>query len=204
MILLTGATGYIGSHTAVELLTAGEDIVIVDDLSNSEESVIDRIERITGRRPTFYRGNVADRNLMEQIFCENSIDAVMHFAGFKAVGESVEKPLAYYRNNLDTTLTLLEVMETHHCGRFIFSSSATVYGMSEDVPFRESAPAGGCTNPYGWTKYMIEQILTDTAAANKEMSVVLLRYFNPIGAHESGLIGEKPNGIPNNLMPYIT
>ena len=204
MILLTGATGYIGSHTAVELLEAGEDIVIVDDLSNSEESVIDRIEQITGRRPAFYCGNVADRELMERIFLENPIDAVMHFAGFKAVGESVEKPLAYYRNNLDTTLTLLEVMEAHHCGRFIFSSSATVYGMSEDVPFRESAPAGGCTNPYGWTKYMIEQILTDAAAANAEMSVVLLRYFNPIGAHESGLIGEKPNGIPNNLMPYIT
>ena len=204
MILLTGATGYIGSHTAVELLNSGEDAVIVDDLSNSEASVIDRIEQITGRRPAFYQGDVADKALLERVFSENRIDAVMHFAGFKAVGESVEKPLAYYRNNLDTTLSLLETMERFGCDRFIFSSSATVYGMSEDVPFRETAQAGGCTNPYGWTKYMIEQILTDTAAARPDMSVVLLRYFNPIGAHESGLIGEKPNGIPNNLMPYIT
>ncbi len=204
MILLTGATGYIGSHTAVELLNSGEDAVIVDDLSNSEASVIDRIEQITGRRPAFYQGDVADKALLERVFSENRIDAVMHFAGFKAVGESVEKPLAYYRNNLDTTLSLLETMERFGCNRFIFSSSATVYGMSEDVPFRETAQAGGCTNPYGWTKYMIEQILTDTAAARPDMSVVLLRYFNPIGAHESGLIGEKPNGIPNNLMPYIT
>ena len=203
-ILLTGATGYIGSHTAVELLNAGEKIVIVDDLSNSEASVIDRIAQITGVRPVFYQGDVADSALMERVFAEHNIAAVMHFAGYKAVGESVAKPLAYYRNNLDTTLTLLETMQRFGCKRFIFSSSATVYGMSEDVPFRETAPAGGCTNPYGWTKYMIEQILTDTAAADPEMSVVLLRYFNPIGAHESGLIGEKPNGIPNNLMPYIT
>jgi len=204
MVLLTGAAGYIGSHTAVELLNAGEDAVIVDDLSNSEESVIDRIEKITGKRPVFYRGDVADKSLMLRVFQENKISAVMHFAGFKAVGESVEKPLAYYRNNIDTTLSLLETMARFGCGRFIFSSSATVYGMSNDVPFRETASAGGCTNPYGWTKYMIERILTDAAAADPEMSVVLLRYFNPIGAHESGLIGEKPNGIPNNLMPYIT
>ena len=204
MILLTGATGYIGSHTAVELLNAGEEIVIVDDLSNSEASVIDRIGKITGKRPAFCQGDVADKALMASVFKQYPIDAVMHFAGFKAVGESVAKPLAYYRNNIDTTLTLLETMAEFGCRRFIFSSSATVYGMSEDVPFRETAPAGGCTNPYGWTKYMIEQILTDTAAADPTMSVVLLRYFNPIGAHESGLIGEKPNGIPNNLMPYIT
>ena len=203
-ILLTGAAGYIGSHTAVELLDAGERVVIVDDLSNSEESVIDRIGQITGARPAFYRGDVADAALISRIFEEHEITAVMHFAGFKAVGESVEKPLAYYRNNLDTTLTLLEIMLRFGCMRFIFSSSATVYGMSREVPFQETARAGGCTNPYGWTKYMIEQILTDTATANPEMSVVLLRYFNPIGAHESGLIGEKPNGIPNNLMPYIT
>lgn len=203
-ILLTGAAGYIGSHTAVELLDAGERVVIVDDLSNSEESVIDRIGQITGSRPAFYRGDVADAALISRIFEEHEITAVMHFAGFKAVGESVEKPLAYYRNNLDTTLTLLETMLRFGCMRFIFSSSATVYGMSREVPFQETARAGGCTNPYGWTKYMIEQILTDTAAANPEMSVVLLRYFNPIGAHESALIGEKPNGIPNNLMPYIT
>ena len=203
-ILLTGAAGYIGSHTAVELLETGEEIVIVDDLSNSEAGVIDRVEQITGKRPVFFQGDVADGALTDRVFAEHEIDAVMHFAGFKAVGESVQKPLAYYRNNLDTTLTLLETMQRFGCKRFIFSSSATVYGMSEDVPFRETAPAGGCTNPYGWTKYMIEQILADTAAADPEMSVVLLRYFNPIGAHESGLIGEKPNGIPNNLMPYIT
>ena len=203
-ILLTGATGYIGSHTAVELLKAGEKVVIVDDLSNSDRSVVDRIEQITGVRPDFYEGDVKDASILERVFSEHDFAAVIHFAGYKAVGESVEKPLAYYRNNLDTTLTLLETMQRFGCKRFIFSSSATVYGMSEDVPFRETAPAGGCTNPYGWTKLMIEQILTDTAKADPEMSVVLLRYFNPIGAHESGLIGEKPNGIPNNLMPYIT
>ncbi len=203
-ILLTGATGYIGSHTAVELLKAGEKVVIVDDLSNSDRSVVDRIEQITGVRPDFYEGDVKDAAVLARVFSEHDFAAVIHFAGYKAVGESVEKPLAYYRNNLDTTLTLLETMQRFGCKRFIFSSSATVYGMSEDVPFRETAPAGGCTNPYGWTKLMIEQILTDTAKADPEMSVVLLRYFNPIGAHESGLIGEKPNGIPNNLMPYIT
>ena len=203
-ILLTGATGYIGSHTAVELLKAGEKVVIVDDLSNSDRSVVDRIEQITGVRPDFYEGDVKDAAVLSRVFSEHDFAAVIHFAGYKAVGESVEKPLAYYRNNLDTTLTLLETMQRFGCKRFIFSSSATVYGMSEDVPFRETAPAGGCTNPYGWTKLMIEQILTDTAKADPEMSVVLLRYFNPIGAHESGLIGEKPNGIPNNLMPYIT
>ena len=203
-VLLTGGAGFIGSHTAVELLDAGEDVVIVDNLSNSERSVIDRIEKITGRQPAFYKVDVADSNAMDRIFYEHEIDAVVHFAGYKAVGESVEKPLAYYRNNIDTTLTLLETMKNYDVKRFIFSSSATVYGMSEDVPFTEEAPAGGCTNPYGWTKYMIEQILRDTAAADPDFSVVLLRYFNPIGAHESGLIGEKPNGIPNNLMPYIT
>ena len=203
-ILLTGGTGFIGSHTAVELLNAGEHVILLDDLSNSEESVVGRIEKITGRRAAFYCVNVADKAAQEFVFKEELIDAVIHFAGFKAVGESVRKPIEYYRNNLDTTLTLLEVMREHGVKRFIFSSSATVYGMSEHVPFTEDMPTGGCTNPYGWTKYMIEQILRDAAASDPELSVVLLRYFNPIGAHESGLIGEKPNGIPNNLMPYIT
>lgn len=202
-VLLTGGTGFIGSHTAVELLNAGEDVVIVDDLSNSEASVIDRIEEITGKRPAFYQADAADKTAMDRIFTEHPIDAVIHFAGFKAVGESVRKPIEYYRNNLDTLLALLETMRGHKVKHIIFSSSATVYGMSENVPFREEAPTGDCTNPYGWTKFMIEQILRDAAAADPELSIVLLRYFNPIGAHESGLIGEKPNGIPNNLMPYI-
>jgi UDP-glucose 4-epimerase len=203
-ILLTGGTGYIGSHTAVELINEGFDVVIVDDLYNSEEKVIDRINDITGVTPKFYPYDITDKALLSKVFDENDISAVMHFAGFKAVGESVEKPIDYYRNNLDTTLTLLEVMREHDVREFIFSSSATVYSLVEDVPFTEESGPLGCTNPYGWTKYMIEQILRDTVAAYPEMSVVLLRYFNPIGAHPSGLIGEKPNGIPNNLMPYIT
>ena len=202
-VLLTGGTGFIGSHTAVELLNAGEDVVIVDDLSNSEASVIDRIEEITGKRPAFYQADAADKTAMDRIFTEHPIDAVIHFAGFKAVGESVRKPIEYYRNNLDTLLALLETMRDHKVKHIIFSSSASVYGMSENVPFTEEAPTGDCTNPYGWTKFMIEQILRDVAVADPELSIVLLRYFNPIGAHESGLIGEKPNGIPNNLMPYI-
>lgn len=214
-VLLTGGAGFIGSHTAVELIEAGYDVVIADDLSNSERSVIDRIQKITGTRPEFYQIDVADKDALEQLFSGQpaaqptagsgkKIDAVIHFAGFKAVGESVEKPLEYYRNNLDTTLTLLETMRRHECKRFIFSSSATVYSISEDVPFNEETEPLGCTNPYGWTKYMIEQILRDVTAADPRMGTVLLRYFNPIGAHPSGLIGEKPNGIPNNLMPYIT
>ena len=203
-ILLTGGTGFIGSHTAVELLGAGENVILLDDLSNSERSVADRVEKITGRPVAFYQADASDQAALERVFTEKTIDAVIHFAGFKAVGESVRKPVEYYRNNLDTALTLLEVMREHGVKRFIFSSSATVYGMSGNVPFTEDMPTGGCTNPYGWTKCMIEQILRDAAAADPELSVVLLRYFNPIGAHESGLIGEKPNGIPNNLMPYIT
>ncbi|MBQ1471632.1 UDP-glucose 4-epimerase GalE [Eubacterium sp. AB3007] len=203
-VLLTGGAGFIGSHTAVQMIEAGYEVVIADDLSNSERSVVERIGEITGTIPIFYECDVAHKASLEQIFREHKIDGVVHFAGFKAVGESVEKPLAYYRNNLDTTLTLLETMGEHGVHDFVFSSSATVYGMSEDVPFTEEQPTGGCTNPYGWTKYMIEQILRDAAAADPALSVVLLRYFNPIGAHESGLIGEKPNGIPNNLMPYIT
>jgi len=203
-ILLTGGTGYIGSHAAVALLEAGREIVIADDLSNSEESVVGRIGRITGKTPAFYRADMCDRAAVARLFAENEITAVMHFAGFKAVGESVQKPVAYYRNNLDSTLTLLEVMKEYGCHAFIFSSSATVYGVENPVPYVETMRTGGCTNPYGWTKHMIEQILRDAAAADDALRVVLLRYFNPIGAHESGLIGEKPNGIPNNLMPYIT
>lgn len=203
-ILLTGAAGYIGSHTAVELLGAGYDVVIADNLSNSDAGVIDRIAEITGKAPAFYPIDVADKPALRALFAERDIAAVIHFAGFKAVGESVQKPVAYYRNNLDSTLTLLEVMQEFSCKRLIFSSSATVYGEHNEVPFTEDMPAGGCTNPYGWTKYMIEQVLTDAAKADGTLSVVLLRYFNPIGAHESGLIGERPNGIPNNLMPYIT
>ncbi len=203
-VLLTGGTGFIGSHTAVELLQKHHEVIIADNLYNSEASVIDRIETITGIRPVFYEANAADRAAMDEIFCRHNIDAVIHFAGYKAVGESVKKPIAYYRNNLDTTLTLLEVMEKYNCKRFIFSSSATVYGTSDDVPFTEDAKELGCTNPYGWTKYMIEQILKDAAAADPALSIMSLRYFNPIGAHESGMIGEKPHGIPNNLMPYIT
>lgn len=203
-ILLTGGTGFIGSHTAVELINKNIDVVIVDNLYNSDASVIDRIETITGTRPAFYASDVTCKDSLREIFKNHKIDAVIHFAGYKAVGESVQKPVAYYRNNLDTTLSLLEVMNEYGCKRIIFSSSATVYGTSDKVPFTEEAKELGCTNPYGWTKYMIEQILKDASFADKDMSVVLLRYFNPIGAHESGIIGEKPNGIPNNLMPYIT
>ena len=203
-ILLPGGAGFIGSHVAAELLTRDYDVVIVDDLSNARPDVIDRLEKITGRRPVFYEADMADRDALERIFTENTIDVVIHFAGFKAVGESVQKPVAYYRNNLDTTLTLLETMAAHGVKRLIFSSSATVYGMENPVPYTEDMPRGACTNPYGWTKSMIEQILSDACVADPALSVVCLRYFNPVGAHESGLIGEMPNGIPNNLMPYIT
>lgn len=203
-ILLTGGAGFIGSHTAVELICQSHEVIIADNLYNSERSVVDRIQKITGVCPTFYPVDVSDKQALDTIFSNHEIDAVIHFAGYKAVGESVQKPLSYYRNNIDTALTVLETMREHNCKRFIFSSSATVYGTSDQVPFTEEAEELGCTNPYGWTKFMIEQILKDAAAADPEMSVVLLRYFNPIGAHESGMIGEKPNGIPNNLMPYVT
>lgn len=203
-ILLTGGTGFIGSHTAVELLNAGETVIVIDNLSNSDVNVVERIEKITGIRLKFYQADMTDKAEADYIFEENPIDAVIHFAGFKAVGESVREPVRYYRNNLDSTLTLLEAMREHSVTRLIFSSSATVYGQGNAVPFTEDTPTGGCTNPYGWTKYMIEQILRDAVAADPTLSVVLLRYFNPIGAHESGMLGEKPNGIPNNLMPYIT
>ena len=200
-ILLTGGTGFIGSHTAVELICSGYNVIIADDLSNSEKGVIERIKDITGVRPVFYEIDIAKKGSLDNIFKKEQIDAVIHFAGYKAVGESVKKPLEYYRNNLDTTLAVLETMHKYNCRNLIFSSSATVYSLIDEVPFKEDAQPLGCTNPYGWTKLMIEQILKDVCVAYTDMSVVLLRYFNPIGAHPSGLIGEKPNGIPNNLMP---
>ncbi len=203
-ILLAGGTGFIGSHTAVEMIGAGHEVVIVDNLNNSEAVVVDRIEAITGVRPKFYPHDASDPEKLSEVFAENGIEGVVHFAGLKAVGESVEKPLQYYRNNLDTTLTLLEVMERFHVKRFVFSSSATVYGPENPYPYEETMPKGACSHPYGWTKSMSEQILCDAAKADPELSVVLLRYFNPIGAHPSGLIGEDPQGIPNNLMPYIS
>lgn len=202
-ILLTGGAGYIGSHTVVELLETGYKVIITDDFSNCSPKVIDQIERITGNRPICYAIDVANRDSLDAVFQRENIDAVIHFAGFKAVGESVQKPLKYYRNNLDTTLTLLETMARHGVRKFVFSSSATVYGVPETVPLTEDMPTS-CSNPYGWTKWMIEQILRDAAVADSELSIVLLRYFNPIGAHESGLIGEMPQGIPNNLLPYVS
>ena len=202
-VLLTGGAGYIGSHTCVELLNSGYDVVIADNFDNSNEKVIDRIKQITGKTPQVFKIDVADKEALRELFSKCDIEAVIHFAGYKAVGESVAKPTMYYRNNLDTTLTLLEVMAEFNVKKIVFSSSATVYGVPKVVPLKEGMPTS-CTNPYGWTKLFNEQILTDATVADKELSVVLLRYFNPIGAHESGLIGESPNGIPNNLMPYIT
>ncbi len=203
-ILLTGGAGYIGSHTAIELIAKGYDVVIADNFSNSKPVVIDRIEEISGKRPDVYTLDVADKAALTKLFKEQEIDSVIHFAGFKAVGESVAKPIEYYRNNLDSTLTLLEVMREFNVKKIVFSSSATVYGVPETVPLHEGLPTKGCTNPYGWTKYMIEQILRDVNVAYPDMSCVLLRYFNPVGAHKSGKIGEDPQGIPNNLMPYIS
>ena len=203
-ILLTGGAGFIGSHTCVELVSAGHQPVIVDNFYNASPKVLDRLKTITGQDIPFYEADVSDEKAMNAISEKERFDAVIHFAGYKAVGESVSKPLEYYRNNLDTTLTLCECMRRYGVKRIVFSSSATVYGLCEEVPFREDMRSMGCTNPYGWTKYMIEQVLKDVAFANPDWSVALLRYFNPIGAHESGLIGEDPVGIPNNLMPYIT
>ncbi len=203
-VLLAGGAGYIGSHTCVELIEAGHSVIIADNFANSCPEAVRRVEEITGKKIPLYEADVCDAAAVDRIFSENKIDAVIHFAGLKAVGESVEKPLMYYRNNIDSTLTLLEVMKKYGVNNFIFSSSATVYGVPKTVPLVETMPTGSPTNPYGWTKLMMEQILTDTAHANPEMSIVILRYFNPIGAHKSGRIGEDPNGIPNNLMPYIT
>lgn len=203
-ILVTGGTGYIGSHTVVELQNSGYEVVILDNLSNSSPKVLDRVEKITGKKAKFYEADILDREALTKIFSEEKIDAVIHFAGLKAVGESVAKPLEYYWNNITGTLTLLDVMRTNGCKNIIFSSSATVYGDPEMIPITEECPKGQCTNPYGWTKSMLEQILMDTQKADPEWDIILLRYFNPIGAHESGTIGENPNGIPNNLMPYIT
>ena len=202
-ILLAGGAGYIGSHTAVELLEAGYDVVVADNYSNSCPESIKRVEEITGKSVKAYEVDIRDKAKLETVFKENKIDAVIHFAGLKAVGESVAKPILYYRNNIDTTLSLLECMEQFGVNNIIFSSSATVYGEENPVPYTEEMPRGTCSNPYGWTKAMMEQILEDAANANKELSVVLLRYFNPIGAHPSGKIGEDPQGIPNNLMPFI-
>lgn len=202
-ILLTGGAGFIGSHTYVELLNAGHEAVIVDNFYNASERVMERLETITGKPVCWYNVDVCDKEGLEKVFAAHTFDAVIHFAGYKAVGESVQKPLEYYRNNLDSTLTLCDVMRTFGVKRIVFSSSATVYGVTDDMPLVETMPTG-CTNPYGWTKYMNEQILRDVAHANPDWAVALLRYFNPIGAHESGMIGEDPVGIPNNLMPYIT
>ena len=201
-ILVTGGTGYIGSHTCVELLDAGYEIVIIDNLSNSKIETVDKIKEITGKDFKFYEGDCCNKEILKKIFSENDIDAVIHFAGLKAVGESVRKPLMYYRNNLDSTLTLLEVMNEYNCKKIVFSSSATVYGDPAKLPIKEDFPLS-TTNPYGTTKLVIEGILKDLYKSDPEWSIAILRYFNPIGAHKSGLIGENPNDIPNNLMPYI-
>lgn len=203
VVLLAGGAGYIGSHTAVELLNAGHDVVIVDDYSNSCPESIKRVEEITGKSIVSYEADVKDKEVMTKIFAENKIDCVIHFAGLKAVGESTRLPAKYYRNNIDTTLTLLECMKEAGVKKIVFSSSATVYG-EQKPPYVETMPRGACSNPYGWTKAMMEQILTDCANADSELTVILLRYFNPIGAHPSGKIGEDPQGIPNNLMPYVS
>lgn len=202
-VLVTGGAGYIGSHTVVELLKENYNVIIVDDLSNAKEEVIDRIETITGVRPAFYKMDCCDKAGLCNVFAKNQVDAVIHFAGYKAVGESVKKPLEYYRNNLDSTLTLLEVMEEFGCKKFVFSSSATVYGPENPYPYKEEMPAIQSSSPYGWSKVMNERILIDYVTAHTDFCAILLRYFNPIGAHESGLLGDDPNGIPNNLMPYI-
>ncbi len=201
-ILVTGGTGYIGSHTCVELLQKGHEVVVFDNLCNSKRDVLDKVREITGKEVIFYKADMREKESMRPVFEEHTLDAVIHFAGLKAVGESVAKPLLYYQNNITGTLNLCQLMNEYQCRRIIFSSSATVYGSPETVPIREDFPLS-TTNPYGSTKWMQEGILSDLCVADREWSVVLLRYFNPIGAHESGLLGESPNGIPNNLMPYI-
>lgn len=203
-VLVTGGAGYIGSHTCVELLEQGMDVVVIDNLVNSSAKSLDRVEQITGKRLAFYQEDVRDRAALDRIFEKHDIGCAIHFAGLKAVGESVSMPLEYYDNNLFSTVTLCEAMRDHGVKNIVFSSSATVYTGGDEMPLRESSPTGMCTNPYGWTKYMSEQIMRDMAFADRDWSVVLLRYFNPIGAHPSGLIGEDPRGIPNNLLPYIS
>ena len=203
-VLVTGGAGYIGSHTCVELLNCGYGVIVIDNLCNSNPKSLDRVQQITGKALKFYEGDVRDEALLKKIFAENEIGCVIHFAGLKAVGESVSIPWKYYDNNLNTTLVLTKVMEEVGMKNIIFSSSATVYSSDNQMPLQETSRTGNCTNPYGWTKYMTEQILSGMAFADKDWGVVLLRYFNPIGAHESGIIGEDPRGIPNNLMPYIT
>ena len=203
-VLVTGGTGYIGSHTIIELIAAGHSVVAVDDLSNSKKIVMERVEKITGSDIPFYKADIRDKEALNSILDKHSIDACIHFAGLKAVGESVSKPYEYYENNVAGTLDLVDSLRSHNVKNIIFSSSATVYGEPQTIPITEECPKGTCTNPYGWTKWMIEQILTDLHTADPAYNIVLLRYFNPIGAHTSGLIGEDPNGIPNNLMPFIT
>ena len=203
-VLLAGGAGFIGSHTAVSLIEAGHEVVIVDNYSNSCEEAINRVEKLTNTSIHHYEADVKDKKAMDEIFNKEQIDCVIHFAGLKAVGESVVKPIEYYRNNIDTTLTLLETMRDHNVKNIVFSSSATVYGAENESPLTEDCKKGTCTNPYGWTKWMMEQILADAAKADDSLSVILLRYFNPIGAHPSGEIGEDPQGIPNNLMPYVS
>ena len=203
-ILVTGGAGYIGSHTVVELQNSGYDVIVCDNLSNSSKTSLERVKMITGKDVPFYLADIRDRAAMNKIFEKEQIDSVIHFAGLKAVGESVSKPWEYYDNNITGTLTLIDVMRKHNVKNIIFSSSATVYGVPAFVPITEECPKGQCTNPYGWTKSMLEQILTDMHTSDPSWNVVILRYFNPIGAHKSGLIGEDPSGIPNNLMPYVT
>ncbi|MDY5775918.1 MAG: UDP-glucose 4-epimerase GalE [Lachnospiraceae bacterium] len=203
-ILVTGGAGFIGSHTCVELLENGYEVVVVDNLCNASKESLKRVEQITGKKVTFYKGDILDKEFLNQVFEKEEIESCIHFAGLKAVGESVEKPWEYYHNNITGTLVLTEVMKKHGVKKMIFSSSATVYGSPKEIPITEECPKGTCTNPYGWTKSMLEQILTDMQKADPEWNIVLLRYFNPIGAHPTGLMGENPNGVPNNLMPYIT
>ena len=202
-VLVTGGAGYIGSHTCVELLEAGYEVVVIDNLYNASRKSIDRIKEITGKDLTFYEGDILDRDILNRIFENESIDSVIHFAGYKAVGESVRKPIEYYYNNMTGTLVLCDVMRKHGVKNIIFSSSATVYGDPEMIPITEECKKGSPTNPYGWTKSMLEQVLMDIHTSDPEWNVTLLRYFNPIGAHKSGLIGEDPKGIPNNLLPYV-
>lgn len=203
-ILVTGGAGYIGSHTVVELQNAGYDVVVLDNLSNASEKALDRVSKITGKPVKFYKADILDRDALNDILDKETIESCIHFAGLKAVGESVVKLWEYYENNIAGTLTLVDVMRKNNVKNIIFSSSATVYGDPAQIPITEECPKGQCTNPYGWTKSMLEQVLTDIQKADPEWNVMLLRYFNPIGAHKSGTIGENPNGIPNNLMPYIT